>query len=615
MLRTRLFLYLAPFVVVLLAVGVYAIALFSRVTENVVVTVSENYRSVLAVQDMELALTRMEEGVLLAMEDNKGLGAAIFEKNRQVFDKSLGRQLQNGKTPNETELNRQLRDDYTKFARGGAGILTMTNTEEQQTAFKKTLEPELPAVYQLLDQIHQLNHEAILATTNNVRGVTAHVTRLMLVGLAAALVIAGLAWYRLAKSILAPIQSLTRATRALGEGNLDQLVPVNTRGELGELADSFNKMADQLRIYRRSTAEKIVRLHRTMEATLASFPDPIFVLNREGIIELMNLAATELSKSLELENQLPEPVRETVREALETGKSFLPHSFKEVVSFRLGGQEKFLLPRVLAMRNEENALIGVAVVLYDVTRFRLLDDAKTNLVATVSHEIKTPLTSVRMALHLLLEKTLGALSPRQQDLLATAREDSERLLRILNDLLDLTRLEEGNSDLYKEQTSPADLVQSVADLMREAVTSKNLKLTCRTDPDLPPVLVDRQRINHVFSNLINNAIKYSPAGGEIVLHASRAGEREVQFSVRDQGPGVPEDHQDRIFDRFYRVPGQSKKGAGLGLSIAREIVLAHGGRIGVRSEHGRGSEFYFLLSGVDAEAPQESNAGMVTTTA
>ena len=147
------------------------------------------------------------------------------------------------------------------------------------------------------------------------------------------------------------------------------------------------------------------------------------------------------------------------------------------------------------------------------------------------------------------------------------------------------------------------------------MTGKNLKLTCRTDPDLPAVLVDRQRINHVFTNLINNAIKYSPLGGEIVLHASRAGEREVQFSVQDQGPGVPEDHQDRIFDRFYRVPGQSKKGAGLGLSIAREIVLAHGGRIGVRSERGRGSEFYFLLGGVEGEVTQESSTGVVTAAA
>ena len=209
-------------------------------------------------------------------------------------------------------------------------------------------------------------------------------------------------------------------------------------------------MAARLRVYQQSTAEKIVRLHRTLEATITSFPDPIFVLNREGTIDLKNVAATELTQKLGLKDALPQQLKEVTRKALAGGEDFLPHSFEEVVSLRLDGKEKFFLPRVLAMRNEENSLIGVTVALYDVTRFRLLDDAKTNLVATVSHEIKTPLTSVRMALHLLLEKTLGALTPRQNELLITARDESERLLRILNDLLDLTRLEEGNSDLYRE---------------------------------------------------------------------------------------------------------------------------------------------------------------------
>ncbi|HXD00678.1 MAG TPA: ATP-binding protein, partial [Verrucomicrobiae bacterium] len=228
-------------------------------------------------------------------------------------------------------------------------------------------------------------------------------------------------------------------------------------------------------------------------------------------------------------------------------------------------------------------------------------DAKTNLVATVSHEIKTPLTSVRMALHLLLEKTLGTLTPRQNDLLITARDDSERLLRILNDLLDLTRLEEGNSDLYKEKTPPSELVQTAADILRETIANKKLRLTLEIEPDLPPVLVDRQRINHVFTNLIGNAIKYSPPGGEIIMKAARTGEREVEFSVLDEGPGVAEDYQDRIFDRFYRVPNQPKKGAGLGLSIAREIVLAHGGRIGIRNGLKGGSDFYFVLGAEDGE--------------
>jgi signal transduction histidine kinase len=205
-----------------------------------------------------------------------------------------------------------------------------------------------------------------------------------------------------------------------------------------------------------------------------------------------------------------------------------------------------------------------------------------------------------MALHLLLEKRIGPLTSRQNELLETARDDSERLLRILNDLLDLTRLEEGNTDLYKEMTPPADMVQGAADIMRESVANRQFRLVCRIEPDLPPVLVDRQRINHVFTNFIENAAKYSPPGGEIVIAARRTEEREVQFSVADQGPGVPEDQQDRIFDRFYRVPGQPKKGAGLGLSIAREIVLTHGGRIGVRNGPNGGSEFYFVLAGEDA---------------
>ncbi|MDB6065499.1 MAG: integral rane sensor signal transduction histidine kinase [Pedosphaera sp.] len=618
MLRTRLFVSLVPFVVILLAIGIYAIVLFSRITANVDLTVTGNYRSVMAAEQMRLALSRMEEGVLIGLggakglgpavfeesaAGNKALGTAVFEQNRRIFETNLDLQLHNSKSPQESDLNLRLSNNYHAFREAGVRILSLNQLAEQRRAFQLSFEPGLPTIDGLLDEIYQLNHHAILATTQNVERIMRGVTRWMVIGIVIALMLASYACYKLAQYILEPIQSLTRATHELGEGNLDQVVAVTSRDELGDLAQSFNKMAAQLRDYRQSTTEKIVRLHQTMEATLASFPDPIFVLNRSGGIELMNLAANQLSQALKLKNELPEHLQETALKSLKDGESFLPHSFKEVVSFRLDAEEKFFLPRILAMRNEDHDLIGVAVVLYDVTRFRLLDDAKTNLVATVSHEIRTPLTSVRMVLHLLLEKTVGALTPRQNELLIAARDDSERLLRILNDLLDLTRLEQGNTGLRQESTAPAELIQYVADIMREAVMSKNLKLTCNVDPGLPPVLVDRQRINHVFTNLVNNAIKYSPSGSEIILQAKWSDDREVQFSVLDEGPGVPEDFQDFIFDRFFRVPDQTKTGAGLGLSIAREIVLAHGGRIGVRNRPQQGSEFYFLLAGVEEEVP------------
>ena len=598
MLRTRLVLNLTPFVILLLGIGVYAIVLFSHITTNINVTVTENYHSVRAAQQMELSLRRMEEGVLLAMDDNnKGLGAAVFEENRKSFEDALQRQLSAAKAAGETNLNQQLAANYAAFKQSGLNILASGDRTTQRAEFQNNLMPGFLKIDPLLEDILKRNNAAMLATKPNVEKITRDATRLMIICIVVAMCIASYLCYKLARSILVPIRALTAATAELGKGNLEKPVPVIARDELGDLAESFNKMAAQLRSYRQSTTEKIMLMHRTMDSTLASFPDPIFVLNRDGDINLMNPAAMELSSVLELNHALPEKLKELAQHALERGEDYLPHSFKEVVSYRLYSKESFFLPRILVMRDEKEALFGVAVVLHDVTRFRLLDDAKTNLVSTVSHEIKTPLTSVRMVLHLLLEKGVGPLTPRQSELLVTARDDAERLLNILNDLLDLTRLEEGNNDLYKEMTPPGELVQNVADIMREALKPKDLKLTCNVEQGLPPVLVDRQRINHVFTNLLNNAIKYSPYGSEIVLGAARAADHEVQFSVTDRGPGVPDDYQDRIFDRFYRVPQQTKTGAGLGLSIAREIVVAHGGRIGVKNGTDHGSEFYFVLAG------------------
>jgi signal transduction histidine kinase len=195
----------------------------------------------------------------------------------------------------------------------------------------------------------------------------------------------------------------------------------------------------------------------------------------------------------------------------------------------------------------------------------------------------------------LLEKTVGALTTKQDELLQAARNDTERLLRILNDLLDLTRLEEGSDSLRKEPVAPGELLTGVMKEMASKFLAKNLNVNFTIEPDLPAVPVDRQRINHVFTNLLSNAIKHSPVDGEIVLGARLVKENNVEFSVTDQGPGIPEEYHTRIFDRFFRVPGQPQSGAGLGLSIAREITLSHGGQIGVKSAPGQGSHFFVVL--------------------
>jgi NtrC-family two-component system sensor histidine kinase KinB len=613
MLRTRLFLYLTPFVVILLAGGAYAIVLYARLANTVDTTVTNSYQSFAAASAMSLALAGMDREVSwvvagsgigdksnLMVYPRRKLDQPAFDQNRRRFDQNLDLLLKTSLLPGETNLQQVAANYYPAFLKAVDTISTLDSPENQRLVYERDVVANGQRINSALENIHDLNHKAILATSQNIRASTREVTRLMVIGTIIALLISAYAGYQLSRSILQPIQLLTRATRELGEGNPGQPVPVTTRDELGQLALAFNTMAAQLQEYRQSTTEKIVRLHRTMETTLASFPDPIFVLNQEGRIELKNPAADGLMTNLQLEGRLPDRLQAIARNALASGENFLPHSFNEAVTYRISGGDKFFLPRILAMRSKEDALLGVAVVLYDVTRFRLLDAAKTDLVSTVSHELKSPLTSVRMALHILLEKTVGTLTPKQDELLSAARSDTERLLRILNGLLDLARLEEGDAQLRREPVPPSELLAGAMKEMADKAATKNLQVNFRVKPDLPAVTVDRQRINHVFTNLISNAIKHSPEAGEIVLNAVPVEDHSVEFRVSDQGPGIPAEYQTRIFDRFFRVPGQTKTGAGLGLSIAREITMSHGGRIGVRNAPGRGCTFYVTLK---SEAP------------
>jgi len=271
-----------------------------------------------------------------------------------------------------------------------------------------------------------------------------------------------------------------------------------------------------------------------------------------------------------------------------------------VIVFRIDEHEAFVLPRVIGMRDETGGIFGAAVVLQDVTRLRLLDEVKTNLVSTVSHELKTPLTSVRMGLHLLLEERIGTLNAKQTELLLAAREDSERLLRMINDLLDLAKLESGRTALPSQSKDPRELVDSAQEDLRALVESRGSKLVTKVTPGLPMVSVDARQIAHVFSNFVSNAVKHAKPGEEIVLRAKNQDGR-VRFSVIDHGPGVPPQYQTKLFDRFFRVPGSENTGAGLGLAIAKEIVMAQGGTIGVHSEPGKGSEFYFDLPAIPTE--------------
>lgn len=592
MLRTRLMLGLLPLLLLLMLMGGYALYMCLTLSRSVEVTLVGSYRSMMATEEMKDAATRLNSALDQAQRGEALAAQRRLEEARARFERSLHAQAMVAAGtaragPVEAvdrAFSAQLALDRELVQNPDADLATLRKTE---AALFNTL--------QSLQTLARYDHREMQAALARARRTTFTTIRLLLTAMGAAILLSFGIAVLLSRSLLRPIRALTASAVALGDGALDREVPVLSRDELGELARSFNQMAAKLRAFREATTARVVRAQRTLEATLTSSPDPVLVVSSQGEVEFRNPAAAVLAARPEFAGGLPEPLSRPLAEVLATGNHYLPTDYDRVVTLRVGREDRHFLPRILAVGDTLTGFGGAAILLQDVTKFRLLDDAKNNLVGTVSHELRTPLTGLRMAIYLLLEQNVGRLSDGQRELLETARDDAERLLRILNDLLDLSRLESGAMALSRTPTPATELLAAAAAEIKPRLDAAGQRLAVREPAGTVRVGVDRDRIRYVFINLLANAGKYSPEGGTITLYAEPTTDGFVKFGVRDEGPGIAPESIGRVFEKFYRVPGQDKKGAGLGLALAREIVVAHGGSIACSSTPGHGSDFYFLL--------------------
>jgi signal transduction histidine kinase len=601
-LQTKLLVGLLPTLLILVLLGLWAVIMFYRLGGNIDVILRENFTSILAAEGMKEAVERMDSGLLFAVGGRDQHGRAQFDANRPRFLEHLKTEYANITLPGEGALADsvdRLFKQYVEHAEAFFKLPAQPPDQRAQVYFQELL-PTFEKIKKNADDILVLNQGNMSAMDRRARANAATSIRLMIGALIAAVVLAVVVAVHLSRSILKPINMVTQGARALARGELDQIVPAASRDELGELANAFNEMARTLREYRQSGTARLLRAQKTGQATVESFPDPVVVVDPMGSVEQANRAARRLlGVSPATESPVPwhpaEPLKTLISDVLAGRGDYLPVSLEQAISLSDSGQEHYFLPRVLAIRTEADELLGAAVAMVDVTKFQLLDRLKSDMVSTVSHELKTPLTSVQMAIHLLLEELVGPLNAKQVELLLAARQDSERILTMINDLLDLTRIEHGRVQLELTPVPAGELVEDAVRRFQTQAQSADLVLTSDVRGDHLAVMVDRERIEHVFDNLIVNAIQHTGRGGSIRLGAFGDGKR-VRFMVRDTGEGIPAEHVARIFEKFYRVPSAKPTGgAGLGLAIVREIVAAHGGQIEVTSQPGRGSTFTFTL--------------------
>jgi signal transduction histidine kinase len=605
-LRLRLILTLVPMLVLMAAMGGVAVLLSYRLGDRIDVILRENYDSVIYMERLNEALERIDSSFQFALL-GEPKARKQYDENWQRYRDNLDKEANNITLEGEGQLVDRLKTLTQKYQDLGDAFFTRliaVPTQRREAYFNQDgLLDIFQQIKDVAGQILRLNQDNMEKANKDARQTAQDALIWFGAGLLGAVVVAGLLAWHTHRAILQPIQAVTQSALAIGMGNFDQVVPVESLTELGQLADAFNTMARQMRQYRQMDYVRLLRAQRTSQATIDSFPDPVLVVDQEGGVEMANPVARRLfgvtaaraGLPATVPWQPPEVLRQPLTEALRDQRPHKPEGFDHAFVLRVDNQDHFFLPWVLPIQDPYGNTLGAAVLLQDVTRFRLLDEVKTDLVATVSHELKTPLTSLRLALHLLLEEIVGPLTPKQTELLLDARENAERLLARINNLLDLARLERGREQLNLQPEQPATLLREAAESIRPRAEDKGVSVRVEAAADLPAVAADRQRLGHALGNLLDNALNYTERGGRITLTAS-ADVDTVTLTVADTGVGIPAEHLPQIFQKFYRIPGQSRDGGtGLGLAIVREIVTTHGGVITCDSRPGAGTVFQLTL--------------------
>lgn len=566
---------------------------------------SENYRSILAAENMVDALERQDSGVLLLLMGNRQIGSKQFGDNAAQFFQWFARAKDNITIRGEAELIDSIDTAYSLYRHRfsllgdepGTALTSAPGTTYQQSVY-----PLFAGVRELCIRLRHLNEETMYSASVRAREVADRAIWSTSLVATSALILALIFSLILAERVIGPIRRFMEASRQISEGNYSVEVPVETRDELGRLAGEFNQMATKLDRYHKMNIDQIIAEKNKADAILSSIDDGVIVFDTELRVTSINPGAKHL---LNLESMpsgdwrcadiFPKTnICELILQTIQTGEQPDIPAEQRILSFPGSEGSRHYLFSITSIRGRDRSLSGIVLLLRDVTRLREVERLKSEFIMAASHELRTPLTSLSMSVDLLEENAASGLAERDRELLKAAHEEVHRMKALVNDLLDLSKIEAGRIELEFEGVQVQSLFEHVRTVFQSQAEMKGVTLTSEPVGNLPDVRADANKIAWVLTNLISNALRYTKRDGHVSISARRIG-KHIHITVHDDGPGVPVEYQSRIFEKFVQVAGQESGGSGLGLAICKEIVRAHGGAIWVESSPNHGSDFTFTL--------------------
>lgn len=535
------------------------------------------------------------ENILVAnynsLEYSRNMLAALdedSEKALKIFDINLQNQEKNITEIGEKETTAEIRDNFELYKSNKVNSTFQANIRKN--------------IFRLMD----MNMQAI-QRKSEVAKVTADkaVFWIALTG-TMCFIIAFVLLVNLPSNIANPIKELTESIKQIAAKNYSERVHFESHSEFGQLAKSFNTMAQKLEEYNNSNLAKLMMEKQRIETLINNMHDPVIGLDEnlrvifanEEAIKISGLTNTELigklAQELAVKNDL---IRSLIQDLMigETENEQKQPPIKIFSENKEGYFEKETLHISITPTGESTSrLVGHVIFLRNVTTYKELDFAKTNFIATVSHEFKTPISSIKMSLQLLENEQIGKLNNEQKNLIESIKDDAGRLLKITGELLNMTQVESGNIQLSILPADPKEMLMYAINATKMQADQKQIQFDIKCPANIAQVQADKEKTAWVLTNLISNAIRYSYDNSIISLTIQET-DLMVQISVKDTGQGIAPEYKDKIFDRYFRVPGTKKEGTGLGLAISKEFIEAQGGQITVDSEFGAGSTFTIIL--------------------
>lgn len=547
-----------------LALAVLGIYFIRRVSEDAKVVLKDNYETLQYSQQMLRSL-------------HTGLDDSVSVRR---FERFLSLQEQNITEPGEATLTASLRQTYQN------GLVQ--NLQNAPSTVNK--------LSSLIVQINEINLKAIRRKANiNAEHTQEGILILSLLGTISILITLSFS-INFPGYIANPLRQLTASIEEITKKNYEARLLFDSNDELGQLASSFNRMAEKLDEYEHSNLAQLISEKSRLEALIDHMQDAVIGFDWQQNILFANdnaLSMLNIPKSQLIGRYAPDVAlhNDLLRTLLQTPR------FEKELNIVAEGREQFFEVEKISVQTSSESVIGQMIVLKNVTSFHELNEAKTNFIATISHELKTPLSSINLSLKLLDDKRLGSLNEEQQSFVKHIREDTERLLNITSELLQASQVETGKIQLNVAPTAVQDIVQEATEFVRTQAEQKQISIQIQAMSPQLRVMADLEKTTWVLVNFLSNALRHSPAQSSIQIVVSEAN-RSVKIEVIDEGIGLEESHLKRVFDRYFQVPTHHKdtRGSGLGLSIAREFIIAQQGNIWASSRGlGMGTTFGFEL--------------------